>query len=211
MYRCFLVVLGCLGLSSAAAAQAQQRRATLAANGDSALGKCTVEVVVDGSADIEISGDSAMIRNPSGQQPQWRRFECTGRMPANPANFRFSGVDGRGRQQLIRIPQNGGGAIVRIEDNAGGAEAYTFDLTWDAASSGSYAPLANDRFPGRPGRLGDQQGYGNRRFTTDQAVRACQEAVREQAGQRFNGANLAFRATTLDDQPRPPRLGSGDV
>jgi hypothetical protein len=41
-------------------------------------------------------------------------------------------VDGRGRQQLIREPANGGAAVVQIEDKDGGAEGYTFDITWDS-------------------------------------------------------------------------------
>jgi hypothetical protein len=52
-------------------------------------------------------------------------------MPANPANFRFAGVDGRGRQTLARDPRNNGGAaVVQIDDSQGGAEGYTFDLFW---------------------------------------------------------------------------------
>ena len=77
MYTHLVVVLGCVGLVSAITAEAQQRRATLTANTDDNVGKCTIEVVVDGSAEIEIRGDSALMRNRSGQRPQWRRFECT--------------------------------------------------------------------------------------------------------------------------------------
>ncbi len=200
--RVLLMIVGCVGLASAAAAQTQ-RRATLTANGDNGRAKCTIEVVVDGSADIEISGDSGVIRNQSGRPPQWRRFECTARMPANPVGFHFSGVDGRGRQQLVRDPQNGGVAVVRIDDKDGGAEAYTFDLTWAGGQSGNYPASVNDRFPGRLGnnRTGDQQGYGTRRFGTEESARACQQAVREQASSRFGGAELAFRTTAQDDHP----------
>jgi len=99
-------------------------------------GKCTVEVVVDGAAQVEIRGTSATLRTLSGQPAQWRRFECTGAMPANPANFRFSGVDGRGSQALVRAPGNGGGAVVQIEDKEGGSEEYTFDITWGAGGFG---------------------------------------------------------------------------
>jgi hypothetical protein len=54
-------------------------------------GKCTVEVIVDGAADVEIRGDSAVLRNLTGQPPEWRRFQCTGPLPANPVNFRSDG------------------------------------------------------------------------------------------------------------------------
>jgi hypothetical protein len=83
--------------------------------------------VVDHAAEVEISGDTANLRNLAGSPPRWRRFECTGRLPRN---FRFAGVDGRGRQQLVRDPRNGGAAIIRIDDPGGGSEVYTFDIMW---------------------------------------------------------------------------------
>ena len=79
-------------------------------------GKCTVEVVVDGAAQVLIRGNTATLRDLNGRQPQWRRFECTAVMPPNPADFRFQGIDGRGRQSLVRDPRNGGAAVVQIED-----------------------------------------------------------------------------------------------
>src|SRR5262245_37972299 len=111
-------------------AQSFSRQAVLTGNGNRDSGRCTIEVVVDGAAEVDIRGGNAVLRNLSGQPPQWRRFECTAIMPSNLAQFRFAGVDGRGRQQLIRDPRNGGVATVRIEDPDSGAEGYTFDLTW---------------------------------------------------------------------------------
>jgi hypothetical protein len=111
-------------------AQTFQHRATITGTGNSGRGKCTVEVVIDGAAEIEIRGETATLRNLAGQTPQWRRFECTGIMPSNPVDLRFRGIDGRGRQELVRDPRNGGVAVVRITDPSGGAEGYTFDLIW---------------------------------------------------------------------------------
>jgi hypothetical protein len=183
--RRVLTATGCLGvLAAVVSAQGlQQRRATLVGNNERDRGKCTIEVVVDGAADIEMSGDSAIIRNQSGQRPQWRRFECTGPIPPNPVDFRFDGVDGRGRQQLIRDPRNGGVAIIRIQDQNGGAEGYTFDVTWGMAGGFS------------------NQSPNNRRYTADQAVAACQQAISQQAAQRLSGGNVEFRSTSIDDQP----------
>src|SRR5437773_9161116 len=118
-------------LSAVVFAQSQ-RQATIVGGGSPDRGKCTMEVVVDDVAQVEIRGTTATLKTLSGQPAQWRRFECTGAMPASPANFRFSGVDGRGRQQLVRDPRNGGVAVVQIEDKQGGAEGYTFDVDWDA-------------------------------------------------------------------------------
>ena len=196
----FAVIAGPLG------AQSFQRRAEITGGGYSDRGKCTVEVVVDGAAEVEIRGDNATLRNLSGQPAQWRRFQCTGALPGNPAEFRFTGVDGRGRQQLVRDPRNGGVAVVRIEDPEGGAQAYTFEFTW-----GGGAPAAiQDR--GRPDqrdqrdqrdRSWDRNPQVDRRFTADQAIRICQDNVRQQATARFrtSTSSIIFQRTAMDDNP----------
>src|SRR5437867_5551367 len=141
MHRCFF--LGVLAVvAGLLSAETYQRRAVIK-GGNANHGKCTIEVVVDGVADVEIRGDSATLRNLSGRPAQWRRFECTGPLPANPADFRFIGIDGRGRQELIRDPRNGGVAVVRIEDPSGGAGGYTFDILW----GGGYGNNTQDRRP----------------------------------------------------------------
>src|SRR5579872_2223518 len=113
-----------------AGAQSFERNAEMRPGGDPRAGKCTIEVVVDGAAEVEVRGDHAILRNLEGQPPQWRRFECTGPLPRNPESFRFAGVNGRGRQELVGDPRNGGVAVVRIEDKPSGAGEYTFDLFW---------------------------------------------------------------------------------
>ena len=142
-------------------AQNLQRKATMVNGGGPNQGKCTIEVMVDGGAQVEIRGDTGTLRDLNGQPPQWRRFECTGALPANPANFRFAGVDGRGSQTLVRDPRNGGVAVVQIEDRQGGSEGYTFDLFWgnfqDNQSGYDQRGPGNDqRGPGY-----DQRGPGN--------------------------------------------------
>jgi hypothetical protein len=128
--RGLLMMAAIAAISVSLNAQASQRRAVMKGGGDPGRGKCTVEVVVDGAAEVEIRGDTGNLRNLSGRPPQWRRFECNGVMPPNPGGFRFAGVDGRGRQELIQDPRDGRGAVVRIEDPDNGAEGYTFDLFW---------------------------------------------------------------------------------
>jgi hypothetical protein len=126
-------------------AQSVERRAMVRGGGGGDRGKCTLEVVVDGSAEVEVRGDRAVLRNIDGRPPQWRRFECSAVMPPNPANFRFSGVDGRGRQQLVRDPRGGGPAVVRIDDPDSGSEGYTFDLTWSGVEGPGYGARPDDR------------------------------------------------------------------
>jgi hypothetical protein len=170
-------------------AQVLQRRATMTGNGTVDHGQCRVEVLVDGAAEVEIRGMNATLRNLSGQPPQWRRFECNGTLPSNPPNLRYIGVDGRGRQELVRTPQNGGGTVVRIQDPAGSSDVYAFDLMWSGYDRG-YDPGA-----GVP-----QQGRGSAsRYTTQQAIEICQDAVKQQAHDRFRTWNIAFRRTNLDN------------
>ena len=191
-------------------------------------GQCTIEVVVDGAAEVEIRGDTATLRDLSGQAPQWRRFECSGPLPSNPANFTFRGINGRGKQDLVRDPRNGGVAVVRIEDSEGGAGGYTFNLTWNAG--GGY-PGGQDRGGAVDSRGQDQRGVdrgpdqrggdnrdynrpdergGDRgrergapywRSSPDDTLRACQDTVRQQAVQRFHTSNLQFRRVAMDDNP----------
>jgi hypothetical protein len=189
----FLLAVTALAAISGPLGAQEQRRAALRGGGGN-QGKCTIEVVVDGAAEVEIHGDSAMLRTTAGLPAQWRRFECSAPMPANPPGFRFSGVDGRGRQDLIRDPRNGGAAVVRIEDPQGGSEGYTFDVTWD--NRGGY-PDTQDR------NRRDERDRPpiSRRFTTDEAVRVCQDSVRRQAMERFRTQDIVFRRTALDDNP----------
>lgn len=106
----------------------EQRQADI--RGGGGHGKCTLEVLVDGVAEIEVRGDLAYIRTITGEHASFRRFQCNTPMPDAPYDFKFSGIDGRGRQKLVRSPQRGGPAVIRIEDRDRGREAYTFDLEW---------------------------------------------------------------------------------
>lgn len=190
----YLVLLGaCASLLSA---QTYQRQATITGGGSANSGKCTAEVIVDGAADVEISGNRATLRNLSGQPAQWRRFECTGVMPQNPADFRFAGVDGRGRQQLIRDPRNGGIAVVRLEDPDGGSEGYTFDIMWGGDYRGG--DFVN---PGGIRRVPDSGPGVRGNFSAREAVAHCQDEVRIQAADRYRLNNVSFLRTVMDDNP----------
>lgn len=143
-----------------ASAQTYDRRADITGGGDRFQGKCTIEVVVDGSAEIEIRGDRGLIRNLAGQPASWRRFICNVPMGPNPVGFRFEGRDGRGRQQLIKAPDRGGAAVVRIDDPQGGSEGYTFDIIWQNGTPPPPPPPTVA--PGPPGRGDDDRFYRDR-------------------------------------------------
>jgi len=181
-------------------AQTGERRATLAGGDGNGAGKCTIEVSVDGSAEVEIRGDRGILRTTSGRPAQWRRFQCSGPMPSDPAEFRFSGVDGRGRQELIQDPSRGrGAAIVRIQDPDGGAEGYTFDLVWRAAGF-------------VPSPAGPSVETRDREPSRYDPARACHEAVRELASRQYGLRDIDFRNSTNEDRDRAdPMAGSFDV
>ena len=159
----FLYVLPALGQFGGGAST---RRAEIRGGGGD--GKCTIEVEVDDVAEVEISGDTARLRTMAGRPANWRRFVCNRPMPPNPIDFRFQGVDGRGRQTLVRDPRNGGAAVVRIEDREGGSEGYTFDIMWRGEggfNSGHGPGRVPDRGPDReldrrPGRDGGWDSGG---------------------------------------------------
>ena len=122
-------------------------------------GKCTIEVQVDGVAEIEIKGDEGRMRTLSGAPSAWRRMECNQPLPPNPMDFRFSGVDGRGRQTLLRDPLNNrGAALIRIEDPQGGSDGYKFDMIWRSVAFVDPGPVP---VPG-PGPGRDRDGGWSR-------------------------------------------------
>jgi hypothetical protein len=133
----FLGLTLCIGVANA---QVATRRASIV--GDrGGEGKCTIEVRVDISAEVEVNGDMGRIRTMGGQPANWVRFECTSPLPRNPIDFRFKGIDGRGNVNLIRDPMSGRGvAVVRIDDPKGGSEGYTFDLLWRGGSDYNSGP-----------------------------------------------------------------------
>jgi hypothetical protein len=182
-------------------AQSAERRATFTGGGDKDGGKCTIEVYVDGAADVEVRGDRGFLRTISGQPAQWRRFECSGPMPTNASEVRFNGVDGRGRQDLIQEPSSGRGSIVvRIQDPDGGGEGYTFDLVWRGTGIGP--------------DLGSRYSRDRDRWTSsDDAVRACQDAVRDRANQQYGLQDIGFGNRNTDENRRRDNtiMGSFDV
>jgi hypothetical protein len=184
MHRKVLITLGVLTLMAGALeAQTLQRRATMTGNANAEEGKCTIEVVVDGAAEVTIQGDYATLRNLSGQPPQWRRFECNRVMSSNPAEFRFRGIDGRGSQDLVRSAQGSGVAVIRIEDPAAGSEGFTFDIMWTGGSiQSSNEPYRNDPYSTGPVYNDPRQGT----LGANDPQRACEDAIQRQASRRFN-------------------------
>jgi hypothetical protein len=184
-------------------AQGDSRRADIRGGGGN--GKCTIEVEVDGVAEVIIDRDMGYLRTVEGQPATWRRFVCNQPMPSNPNNFRFRGIDGRGRQTLIRTPQqNRGRAVVQLEDAKGGRHGYTFDVEWDGGFDGG---SGGGRYGDGPRRDRDRDrdrdwddDGRNRRGNWDvrQAERACVSEVEDRISRDYN-LSARIERVRLDD------------
>ena len=136
----YLILIGLTMFVTAAVvpASAQSQNIQARISGGGGNGKCTFEVEVQGSAEVQIRGNEGNLRTLSGSPAQWRRLDCNQPLPGNPSNFKFSGVDGRGRQGLSADPNsNNGVAVIRIDNTTGGNEGYTGDITWNGGNNGN--------------------------------------------------------------------------
>ena len=207
MNKLHLTLLAAFVLAVPATAQQVTRRANI--TGNAVDGKCTIEVVVDGAAEVEVQGNLGRLRNLSGQKPTWSRFVCNGRMPANPHDFRFRGIDGRGSVQLLQDPrQNGGRIVFRIDDPQGGREGYTVDLEWRGSNGGQWSSQDGRGWLGPDSRGANgaqgQRGSADRRGPGDIGNGRGEGANRDRRyydeGGRWNaeGAAQAIRVCQAD-------------
>jgi hypothetical protein len=183
----FIVITASL---SALAAQAQTQR--IRANLRGGENKCTFEVRVDGTAEVEIHGDYGVLRTIQGGAAQWIRLDCGSSLPNNPSDFRFKGVDGRGSQNLVRDPRGSGGvAVIRIEDPKGGSEAYTGDIFWSGGNS-NWGGGGN----WSSGGSGWDDGWSNSSgIDYKEAVRVCRNQVSRV--RNVNANNVSVRRASM--------------
>ena len=182
---CFTLLAAAVCLPTLAVSDTRRAHIT-GSRGDG--GKCTIEVVVDEAAEVEVFGDTGSIRTLHGAPAHWVRLDCTSPMPRNPEDFRFRGIDGRGRVELIRDPRSSRGvAVVRIIDTKGGREGYTFDLEWRGYDQGPR------RMDGpRPPERG--RSYGAR------AVEVCRDAAANRI-LRDGFDDVRIRNIEVDNRP----------
>jgi hypothetical protein len=162
-------------------------------SGGSGSGKCTFEVRVDGIADVQIRGGQGYLQTKAGMQAQWVRLRCNQPLPRNPNNFRFAGVDGRGKQYLLRSPnQNNGVAVIRIEDPRNGFEGYTGDIMWNGGNNGGGNGNGwwNDDWNGGGGWGGGGGGWNNN--WNRNIVPNCQNNIRNKLRQQVKNAQVNF-------------------
>jgi len=178
------------------------RRATITGGGGH--GRCTIEVTVDHAAEVEISGDRGLLTTTAGQPADWRRFQCNTPLPSNPADFRFTRIQGRGTVRLVQDPHRSGGrAVVQIEDPQAGRGGYTFDLQWRGGSgAGGWTPGPPPFPPGHgpgPPPWHDPAPGG---FPIARAIQACQDSVTNRLS-RDGYRYVSFERTMPVDNPGP--------
>lgn len=183
-------------LTQSAHANPVSRRATITGGGGN--GRCTIEVTVDGTAEVEVSGDTGLLATIGGQPAVWRRFQCNAPLPSKPVDFHLVRINGRGAVRLLQDPRSTGGrAVIHIDDPKAGRAAYTFDLQW-RPGGGNWTPG-----PPRPPAghwPAPEPGPGPGGFPAARAIRMCQESVTDRL--HWNGYyGVTFREAIPVDNP----------
>jgi hypothetical protein len=97
------------------------------------LGTIAWSGMVDGVAEIVITGGSASVRSVSGEAPREVKSSFSAPVPKAPMAVDLISSAGRGAISLAQQPAQGNGytAIVRVDDSAkGGFQRYEFTLRW---------------------------------------------------------------------------------
>lgn len=167
------------------------RRATI--TGSSGLnGRCTIQVNVDGSAEIEVSGDLGLLRPLRGEWASWRRFHCNEPLPRHPVDFRLIAMD-RGRSAwLAQDPRaTGGRAVIHLDESRSARGAYIFDIQWRGPVGDWRPPQAQP--PQNPWPV---PGGGS----ISKAIQNCQSSVTNRLN--WDGyPNVTFERTTPSNNP----------
>lgn len=167
---------------------------------------CNVVVLVDGVAEVEIRGDRAVMRDISGQPPQFRAFECSRPLPPNAPGLRFMAEGGRGRQEMLRETRDGA-VVVRIEDPQGGSGEYRFHLAWAGGGEPGERRMEGDRGDAYAARERFFQGEGWRR-NLFQRVREDVEQV-EHSTIPFTGDRARLGRTVAELNELQGKLSEG--
>ena len=193
-------------LAAQAQVSDQVRRATISGSGGTS-GKCTIEVRVDMTAEVDVYGDSGRLRTLAGQPATWTRMECNNPLPYRMTDFRFRGIDGRGTQQLVQDPRNNDSiAVIRIEDTRSGSEGFTFDIEWSGASggyasngfgNGTYPVAATSPTTGVGGIFSSPRG-ANRAISAERALDLCRAEVHARGERDYGLRNIDISAVGVD-------------
>ncbi len=131
----FLGAVILAGLMQPAQANPVSRRATITGGGGS--GRCTIEVTVDGTAEVEVLRRYGLLTTTGGQPAEWRRFQCNAALPRTPRTSASSGSMAGEPSDWFRIlatPE--AEPWLASTTPRGGRAGYTFDLQWGGLRGG---------------------------------------------------------------------------
>lgn len=207
-----LLLLAGAMTASQAQVMDQVKRATISGVGGTS-GKCTIEVRVDMSAEVDVYGDSGRLRTLAGQPATWTRLECTSALPSSMSEFRFRGIDGRGSVKLLQDPRNNNSmAVIRIDDQRAGSEGYTFEIEWSGASgtapsggfssSGWGTPAEGTSSPtgtttGNQANRNWGAGRGPR-MSAERAIDLCRAEVRTRGERDYGLRSMEITSAAVD-------------
>src|SRR5689334_18635346 len=189
-------------------------------------GQCDIRLRVDGEVEVSVQQDRVHVRTIAGRDAVNDGSECNEPIPSRQIDgFNFTKMDGRGDMQLLSSPdrQSGYRSVVRIRDSQGGDGRYHFRLSWQldgggpgrtSGGYGGYPDRGRDGGYGRDDRQGSDrnQPYDRgRRFSVDQAVNVCTDAVRDRINRDYRFANAEIRNARLDDRPGRNDMIIGDA
>ena len=161
-------------------------------------GQCDIRLQIDGEAEVSVEGDRVFIRTLSGRDGRDDGSECNEPLPRGEVrNSNYEVKDSRGEIALLDQPsrRNGDRAVVRIRDSKGGEGRYHFRITWDITGSGGGGGGGYQR----PGFGGGPQAPT--RFTVNEAINVCQEAVRSRIFNEYRFPRVDIRNARGDDRP----------
>ena len=208
------MVLAATVMTAQAQVSEQIRRATISGSRGTS-GKCTIEVRVDQSAEVDVYGDSGRLRTLAGQPASWTRMECSDPLPYNMSDFRFKGIDGRGNVKLLQDPRNNNSiAVIRIDDPKSGSEGYTFDIEWSGASGGSptggfassgynqstrgtYSSSGSASSVGNRGAIYSRRGMSSN-LSAEKAIDLCRTEVRARGERDYGLRNIDITSAAVD-------------
>jgi hypothetical protein len=150
-------------------------------------------------------------------------MECTDPLPYSMSDFRFRGIDGRGKVQLAQDPRNNNGmAVIRIDDAQSGSEGYTFDIEWGGASGGAPTggfptggihPPTSGTYPRSPATGNTSDRFPSRRssrsISAEGAIDLCRTEVRARAQRDHNLRNVDITAAAVDTNAGRPDWVTG--
>ena len=102
MKLCMTWMVLAIGVIAAQAQVSDQIRSATISGPHGTSGKCTIEVRVDMSAEVDIYGASGRLRTIAGQPASWTRMECTDPLPYRMLEFRFIGIERCGNMKLTQ-------------------------------------------------------------------------------------------------------------